>query len=299
MFRIYFRSSRTNLLKDSVILQHSRFQSIHYSSSYNLPKIPKASEESKILNEDPPVKRARRKTTSSNDVDAAETLPMKAKKTRKKTIESEDVEEEHSSANKPVKPRSRKRNTLEAVGEQDVSRVEPTKPRRRKSASSRSIADNQDKLAEEIQITSDTSESPLPPIDSVKRSRARPKMKGSESSLPPTELVKRPGGRSKMKKVSEAPSLAEISAIEPERPEERQLYKVLTSEHGETEVEQVEPILDPPEDEEIDENEFIKIPHALRRFFTDAHKAGSAMGDRSRINIVNERLCGKILSLPT
>lgn len=296
MFRIYLRSSRTNLLKTSVILQHSRFQSIHYSSSYNLPRIPKASEESKILNEDPPVKRARRKTTSSNDVDAAETLPVKAKKTRKKTIVSEDVEEEHSSADEPVKPRSRKRNTLEAVEEQDISRVEPTKPRRRKSANSRSIAHNQDKLAGEIQITSDTPESPLPPIDSVKRSRARPKMKGSESSLPPTELVKRPGSRSKMKKVSEAPSLAEISAIEPERPEERQV----TSENGETEVEQVEPILDPPEEEEeIDEKEFIKIPHALRRFFTDAHKAGSAMGDRSRINIVNERLCGKILSLPT
>ncbi|KAG4026181.1 hypothetical protein MFRU_044g00500 [Monilinia fructicola] len=246
MFRIYLRSSRTNLLRYPVALQHSRLQRIHCSSSFNLPKTASSSDSLNINNEEPPVKRTRRKSVSSKAAEGSDESPVKVKRSRaKKSVDLEGSEKHDALAGEPVKRRSRK------------------------SASTESVVDNQAELVTQTQTSLNTSESLPPPVESVKKIRARSKKVISEDESLETEPAKRKRGR-------------------PAKPilddEDLEFYQANM------------PNAEPNEEaDEKDQAGFIKIPFALRRYFSAAHKAGSAMGDRTRINIVNEALCDDII----
>ncbi|RAL60008.1 hypothetical protein DID88_000634 [Monilinia fructigena] len=153
--------------------------------------------------------------------------------------------------------------------EQDGLAVKPVKRSSRKSASTRSVGDNQVKLVTQKQTSLNTSESLPLPVEPEMKKRGRPKKVTLENESLETEPVKRTRGR---------------------------LEKSL-SEDEDLEINQAKFLSTEPKEEadEINEEDFIKIPYTLRRYFTEAHKAGAAMGDRSRINIVNEALCDDII----
>ncbi|KAB8292896.1 hypothetical protein EYC80_007261 [Monilinia laxa] len=187
------------------------------------------------------------------------------KRTRRKSVSSKAAEGSDESPVKVKKSRVTKSVDSKGSEEQDGLAVKPVKRSSRKSASTKSVGDNQVKFVTQTQTSLNTSESlPLPVEPEIKK-RGRPKKVTLENESLETEPVKRKRGRLENPMFED-----EDFEIEP--------AKLLEEEA-----------------DEINEEDFIKIPHTLRRYFTEAHKAGAAMGDRSRINIVNEALCDDII----
>ncbi|ESZ91265.1 hypothetical protein SBOR_8358 [Sclerotinia borealis F-4128] len=251
---------------------------------------------SKAIEEDgpavEPVKRRRRKSMTSEDVEE-DTLTIEPLKRRRKSATSEAIEED-GSAVEPVKRRRRKSTTSEGI-EEDDSTVEPAKLRRRKSTSAESVVEKQD---ESITHTSpNTSDSIFPPAEPVKQKAARPRKAKVLNSELEGEPVMRSASRLKAAKLLDAEleqqsakrnSSLEANVDDPES-QERMEENNCSSEEPKPIKSRIR------NDDRIDEKEFIKIDPTLKRFFTDSHKMGSAMGDRTRINIVNDALCDDIL----
>ncbi|QSZ31180.1 hypothetical protein DSL72_000743 [Monilinia vaccinii-corymbosi] len=369
MFRIYLRSSRTiQLLRSPVILQRSRLQRIHCSSSCNLPRTAKSSDLSKINDDDdddePPVKRTRRKSVGSKAVEGPDGLPVKVKKSRsKKSVTSEDVEEEDGVVVEPVKvrkPRSKKSVTPEDVEEEDGVVVEPVKvrkPRSKKSVTPEDVEEEDGVVVEPVKVRKPRSKKSVTPEDveeedgvvvepvKVRKPRRKksvtpedveeedgvvvepvkvrkPRSKKSvtlEGVEEKDGLVVEPVKRRRRKSASvesvvdnqdESVIQAQTSSntsqslpppVEPVMPKKGRPFKY-SLDNGDLEGKSVEPGESKESNAEleevvpeINENDFIKIPPSLKKHFAEAYKGGATMGDRTRINIVNEALCDDIM----
>ncbi|KAI9643744.1 hypothetical protein NHQ30_008368 [Ciborinia camelliae] len=228
-----------------------------------------------------PVKRRRRKSATSEVVEEpGDSAVEPVKRRRRKSATSEVVEEPGDSAVEPVKRRRRKSATSEVVEEPGDSAVEPVKRRGKKLVGVESVVENEDELATQTQTSLNTSESQLLPVEPVKRRVGRPKklkVLDAEQDVEPVKHVEPVKRRRKI----DWPTEEDI------------LNAKLDKDSAALET------ASEAKDDGIDENTFIEIPRSLKRFFSKAHGRGSAMGDRSRINIINAALCGKNISFPS
>ncbi|CAD6443239.1 eb630e2a-64e3-4cb4-b1a1-5d7626be9e89 [Sclerotinia trifoliorum] len=297
MFRIYSRSCRSNLLKCPVILQHSRLRQIHCSSSLSLPKTSKSSDILTSTDEDPPAKRTRRKTVTSKTVEETDASLVKAKKSEgRKSVTSEGVEGEDESAVKPVKRRRKKLANDESVEGEDAPAMEPVKRRRKKLVNDASVEGQDETAAKPVKrrskklINDESVEGEdAPAMEPVKRRRK--KLVNDASVEGQDETAAKPVKR-RSKKLAEGSlegkdgTAVEIVKLKQDRPEQAIDFEPEFEEEAEEE---------PEDDVEANREEFIKISPALRTYLSKAHLAGSAMGDRTRVNILNEALCDDII----
>lgn len=210
------------------------------------------------------------KISKSSDVLTSTDQDPPAKRTRRKTVTSKTVEETDASPVKAKKAGGRKSVTSEGVEGEDESTIKPVTRRRKKLASDESIEGEDAPAAKPVKRRSKKS-STEEPVEGKEETAAKPvkrrskklaerSLEGKDGTAVETENLKR--GRSEQAK-----------DLEPEFEAEEE----------------------PEDDVETNVDEFIKIPTALRAYLSKAHMAGSAMGDRTRVNILNEALCDDII----
>ncbi|KAJ8064111.1 hypothetical protein OCU04_007946 [Sclerotinia nivalis] len=211
------------------------------------------------------------KTSKSSDILTSTDDDPPAKRTRRKTVSSKTVEETDASLMKAKKAVGRKSVTSEGVEGEDESGVKPVKRRRKKLASDESVE------GEDVSA-----------VEPVKRRRKKSSteepVEGQDGTA--VEPVKRRSKKLTSDENLEGKDGTAVQTVKPKRGRSEQA-KDLEPE--------LEPEEEPGDEVEANGNEFIKIPIALRRYLSKAHVAGSAMGDRTRVNILNEALCDDII----